>query len=326
MREPAETTQALWIAGAGLAEVRETVLDRSDDCVEVETLFTGISRGTERLVFDGRVPESEFATMRAPFQEGDFPFPVKYGYAAVGRICEPGHQGELVFALFPHQARFTCPAKVLFALPEGVPAGRAVLAANMETALNIVWDANLRPGDRVAVIGCGVVGALVGYLAARIPGTEVCLVDLDGGRASLAHQLGCDFALPEAAPGEADVVVHASASAAGLALAVSLAGTEANIVEASWYGSGTTEVPLGGRFHQRRLRLVSSQVGRIPPDQAARWTYRRRLEKALSLLVDPALDALISGETPFSKLAERYGTILRDPGTLCHRVRYEEGD
>jgi len=314
-------TRALWITGPDQAELRATqVAPAQDDCV-IETLFSGISRGTERLVFENRVPPAEYQTMRAPFQEGNFPYPVKYGYSAVGRVMSGPGTGQVVFALFPHQTRFACPPDAAVPVPSDVPAPRAVLAANMETALNIVWDARIQPGDRVAVVGTGTVGALVGYLAARIPATDVCLVDVDPSRAKLAHDLGCDFAAPEKAPGEADVVIHASASDTGLATALSLAGREAAVVEASWYGTGHTQVPLGGAFHQRRLRLVGSQVGGIPADHSARWTYRRRLEVALRLLADPALDVMISGETPFDALARDYDSILRAPDTLCHRVR-----
>jgi hypothetical protein len=313
-------TQALWITGRRHVETRETDVEVPQDHLLVETLYTGISRRTERLVFENRVPASEYDTMRAPFQEGDFPHPVKYGYASVGRIeTDPDN---LVFTLFPHQARFAVPSSAAVPIPDGVPAGRAILAANMETALNIVWDARIQPGDKVAVVGAGVVGALVGYLAARIPGTDTCLVDVDASRAVLAEKFGCQFALPADATGDADVVIHASATSAGLATAIGLAGIEASLVEASWYGTGQTEVPLGGRFHQRRLRIIGSQVGRIPADHAARWTYRRRLETALRLLADPVLDALISGETAFTDLQGRYGAILDDPATLCHRVRY----
>ncbi len=317
-------TQALWITGPREVECRKTTFNPAEDDLEIETLFTGISRGTEKLVFEGRVPEGEYTTMRAPFQEGEFPYPVKYGYAAVGRVQGSSRDGEVVFALFPHQADILVPAEAALPVPSDVPAERAVLTANMETALNIVWDAGIQAGDRVAVVGCGVVGALTGYLAARIPGTEVCMTDIDPERAKLAETLGCCFALPDAAPDEADVVIHASATSSGLATAIALAGVESTIVEASWYGTGLTEAPLGGRFHQRRLRIIGSQVGTIPPGQATRWTYRRRLHKALSLLNDPVLDVLISGETRFSDLAKSYGAILDDPATLCHRVRYGE--
>ncbi|QFT93638.1 L-threonine 3-dehydrogenase [Roseovarius sp. THAF9] len=314
--------QALWITGPGAVEMRETAIDAGPGMVEVETLYSGISRGTERLVWSGGVPESEHQTMKAPFQEGEFSFPVKYGYAAVGHVSEGAGKGQVVFALHPHQDRFAVREEAAVPVPTAVPPERAILAANMETALNIVWDAEVSAGDRVTVVGAGVVGALAGYLCARMPGTEVCLVDVDEQKAALAEGLGCAFAAPGQAAGECDVAIHASASSDGLATAIGLAGMEATIVEASWFGTHRPEVPLGGAFHQRRLRIVGSQVGQVPPARRARWSYRRRLEKALDLLADPALDVLISGETPFEGLAAEYGAILEDAETLCHRVRY----
>lgn len=314
----------LWLTGPQKAALRETQYTVGAGDLEIRTLFTGISRGTERLVFHGQVPEQEHATMRAPFQEGEFSFPVKYGYAAVGDVLTTARQGETVFALFPHQTRFAVPAQAALTVPADVPAGRAILAANMETALNIIWDARVGIGDRVVVVGCGVVGALVGYLARRVPGTEVTLVDINPGREGLARAFGCDFASPDTVDGTADVVIHASANAAGLALAIAVAGVEATVVEASWYGAQSVDIPLGGAFHQRRLRIVSSQVGRVPAHQTARWTYGRRLAKALALLADPVLDALISGETAFCDLAADYAGILGAADTLCHRVRYDE--
>jgi threonine dehydrogenase-like Zn-dependent dehydrogenase len=193
----------------------------------------------------------------------------------------------------------------------------------METALNVVWDSGASAGDRIAVIGAGVVGALVAYLMARLPGAEVVLSDLDPKRGALAAKLGCDFAAPDDLPTDRDVVVNASASAAGLARAIEVAGTEATVVEASWHGTDPVAVPLGGRFHSHRLRLISSQVGRIPPVRAPRWTYARRLSKALSLLADARLDALISGETGFDSLPRDYARVIADPDTLCHRIRYD---
>jgi threonine dehydrogenase-like Zn-dependent dehydrogenase len=315
--------RALWITGPRKAELgRADVAPGPGDCL-IRTLFSGISRGTERLVFEGRVPESEYLTMRAPLQEGSFPFPVKYGYSAVGRIEAGPGAGQIVFVLHPHQTRFACSVAMAVPVPVTVPPERAVLGANMETALTILWDAQVQPGDRVVVVGAGTVGALTGYLAARVPGTDTCLVDVDPARAALAQTLGCGFATPDSAPREADVVIHTSATEAGLGTALSLAGCEATIIEASWYGTQLTTLSLGGAFHQRRLRLIASQVGRIPAHRAARWTHRRRLETALRLLDDPRLDALISGESPFDEAARDYGDILYAQGTLCHRLRYE---
>jgi threonine dehydrogenase-like Zn-dependent dehydrogenase len=313
------TDYALWCIGPEQAALRPCAMGAGD---LVEMLYSGISRGTERLVFEGRVPESEHTRMRGPAQEGDFPFPVKYGYCAVGRVLEGPLAGRTVFALHPHQSRFRLPAAALTPLPKGLPPARAVLTANMETALNILWDSGAGAGDRIAVIGAGVVGALTGYLAARLPGADVTLVDVNPQRADIAQALGCHFAQPENAPKDCDVIVHLSATPQGLALAMECAGQEATIVEGSWHGAGATPLPLGGAFHSRRLRLVSSQVGSLPPARAPRWNYARRMAKALELLADPALDALVTGETLFTDLPMRYGAILSDPGTLCHRIRY----
>lgn len=314
------TPMALWCVGSLSAQLREAQMG---DGVKVETLFTGISRGTERLVFEGRVPPEEAERMRVPAQEGKFSFPVKYGYSAVARVLEGDHAGAQVFALHPHQTAFRVPATMMTVLPDSLPAERAVLAANMETALNILWDSEASAGDKIVVVGSGVVGALTGYLAAKLPGASVTLIDVNASREGLAHTLGCSFAAPEDAPTECDVVIHTSATEEGLTLALSLAGQEATVVEASWFGTSTVAVPLGGAFHSRRLRVVSSQVGHVPPARAPRWSHQRRLSTALELLCDPRLDALISGETAFVDLPESYGTILSDPDTLCHRIRYE---
>ncbi|WP_245541119.1 zinc-dependent alcohol dehydrogenase [Yoonia vestfoldensis] len=288
----------------------------------IRTLFSGISRGTERLVSGGHVPASEYASMRGPGMEGDFPFPVKYGYCNVGEVEDGPLAGRHVFSLFPHQTHFCLPAQNLTVLPAALPVPRAVLAANMETALNILWDSGAGAGDRVAVIGAGVVGALVGFLAAQLPGATVQLVDINPARAALASALGVGFAPPDDVAHDCDVVVHTSATPAGLSLGLSVAGQNATIVEASWYGDKTVPLSLGGRFHSRRLRIVASQVGHLPPARLPRWTYARRMAKALDLLCDDRLDALISGETAFADLPDRYAAILSAPDTLCHRITY----
>ncbi|WP_438823055.1 zinc-dependent alcohol dehydrogenase [Methylobacterium frigidaeris] len=290
------------------------------DEVRARTLWTGLSRGTERLVFEGRVPEAVAGRMRAPAQGGDFSFPVKYGYCAVAET----EDGERVFALQPHQEAFVAPRAALCPLPEGLPPRRAVLAANMETALNALWDSGAGPGDQIAVVGGGVVGLLVAHLCAGLPGTEICLIDRDPARAETARALGLAFALPEAAKLEADIVFHASASEAGLALALSLAGEEATIVELSWYGETAIAAPLGLAFHARRLRLVASQVGAVAASRRPRWSHRRRLLKALDLLRDDRLDALLTEEIAFADLPAALPRLL-SPGApgLCTVIRYE---
>jgi threonine dehydrogenase-like Zn-dependent dehydrogenase len=293
--------------------------------VLVRALASGVSRGTESLVFMGRVPASQYRAMRCPFQAGDFPAPVKYGYAAVG-VVEDGPAallGRRVFCLHPHQDRFVVPAAAVLPLPDGVPDARAALGANMETAVNALWDGAPRLGDRIAVVGAGVVGALVGALAARLPGTAVTLVDLDPARADLAAALGCRFAAPEGAAGDCDLVFHASGAPAGLATALGLAGFEATIVELSWYGDRAVPAPLGEDFHAKRLSLRSSQVGSVAAARRARWTHRRRLALALDLLADPIFDRLLSGETPLAELPEAMARLAARPaGALCHVVRY----
>lgn len=314
------TALALWCVAPDRAEIRPGHV--AADGVAIEALFSGISRGTERLVAAGRVPASEYQRMRGPGMEGAFPFPVKYGYCSVGRVTEGALAGRNVFALFPHQTAYRLPEAALTPLPDALPPERAILAANMETALTILWDSAAGAGDRIAVIGGGVVGALVASLAARLPGAEVMLVDINPDRAQLAKALGIPFAQPDAAPQDCDVVIHTSATEAGLALALSLAAQDATVVEASWHGDAPVSLPLGGAFHSRRLRLVSSQVGHLPAERLPRWTYARRMGKALDLLCDPRLDVLISGESAFSDLSADYARILSAPDTLCHRIRY----
>jgi threonine dehydrogenase-like Zn-dependent dehydrogenase len=318
--------RAFWVAAPGRGEVRTEVLRApAPDEVVVRALFSGISRGTESLVFQGRVPSSEHERMAAPFQAGRFPAPVKYGYASVGTIEEGPREltGRTAFTLFPHQTRYVVPANAVHVLPDGVPASRAVLAANLETAINGVWDADIRVGDRVVVIGAGTVGSLVAWLAGRIPGCAVQLVDVNAARAAVAGALGVAFALPDAAAGGADVVVHASGAAAGLQLGLSIAGFESTIVEMSWYGDRQVTAPLGEAFHARRLTIKSSQVGEVAASQRARWDRRRRMQLALSMLAEPALDVLITGESAFDDLPFVMAQLAQAPGdAIFHRIKY----
>ncbi len=326
IRRTDEVAEALWYSGPGQADIRQEALaPPGAGEVRVRALYGAVSRGTEALVLAGRVPESEFERMRAPFMAGNFPFPVKYGYANVGRI-ESGPQalrGRTVFTLHPHQNFFNIPASAAVVLPENLPPQRAVLAANMETALNAVWDAAPGPADRIAIVGAGVVGSLVAYLCGQLPGADVTLVDINPARAELAQVLGVSFARPGTARGDCDLVVHCSGSVAGLGTALALAGEEATVLEMSWYGDAPVTAPLGGAFHSRRLRLVSSQVGRIAPSHRLRWTHGRRLAAALALLADARLDALLAPPVAFRDLARRLPDILdTKSGTLCQPITY----
>ncbi|MDY6841297.1 MAG: zinc-binding alcohol dehydrogenase [Pseudomonadota bacterium] len=321
--------RAWWVTGAGKGEIQETPLvepgsGEESELVTVQALYSGISRGTESLVFHGRVPRSEYSTMRAPFQSGNFPWPVRYGYANVGKVIEGPAElaGQTVFCLYPHQNRYRVPASAVTPLPKGLPAGRAILAANMETAVNGLWDGAPAVGDRIAVVGLGVVGLLVAWLASRIPGTRVTAIDTNADRQVVAEQLGLTFSSKTAAD-DHDLVIHASGNPSGLETALGLAGQEATIVEMSWYGDQLVSAPLGAAFHPRRLTLKSSQVGQIVPSRAPRWDYRKRLVLALELLQDEVLDALITGECRFDELPKSMARILIDGrDTLCHRVVY----
>ncbi|MGP1252870.1 MAG: zinc-dependent alcohol dehydrogenase [Kiloniellales bacterium] len=321
---------AFWAVAPGRGALRsESLAAAQTGLAMVRTLYSGISRGTETLVLRGDVPESEYSRMRAPLQAGDFPFPVKYGYASVGQV-EAGPDaliGQEVFCLHPHQDRYLAPLDLLLPLPEGLPARRAVLGANMETAVNALWDSGLCAGDRVAVVGAGVVGCLIARLAATLAGTTVRLIDTDPAKAEVAAALDLPFLSPEAALEElrdiCDLVVHASGSPSGLPPCLALAGFEATVLELSWYGSKDVLLPLGQDFHAKRLRLISSQVGQISPARRARRSHRDRLALALALLRDPLFDALLDGEVAFTELPETMARLAAGEAALCRVVRYD---
>ncbi|MEU6005170.1 zinc-binding alcohol dehydrogenase [Streptomyces sp. NPDC047453] len=319
------SARAFWLTSPGHGEIRRTDLpEPGPGEVVVRALYSGVSRGTESLVFRGQVPESQYEAMRAPFQEGDFPGPVKYGYLSVGVVEEGPREltGRTVFCLHPHQSRYVVPASAVTPVPENVPAGRAVLAGTVETAVNALWDAAPLVGDRIAVVGGGMVGCSVAALLARFPGVRVQLVDADPARAEIAEALGVGFALPEDALGDCDLVVHASATEQGLARALELLTPEGTVLELSWYGDRRVALPLGEAFHSRRLVIRGSQVGTVSPARSSR-TYADRLALALDLLADPALDALVTGESAFEELPEVMpGLASGEIPALCHRVRY----
>jgi threonine dehydrogenase-like Zn-dependent dehydrogenase len=314
--------RALWLEAPGRFALRSgSVPEPGPDDVQVRTLFSGISRGTEALVFRGGVPAAQAAEMRAPFQEGEFPAPVKYGYLNVGLVERGALQGRTVFCLYPHQTSYVVPASAVVPVPDDVPPERAVLAGTVETAVNALWDAAPRVGDRIAVVGGGMVGCCVAALLAGFPGVRLELVDpLD--RSAVAAALGVRWVRPEEAAGECDLVVHTSATSAGLTLALDLLGMEGEVVELSWYGDRQVTVPLGGAFHPRRLALRSSQVGMVAGARRARWTHTDRVSLALRLLADPRFDALVTRSVAFDDLPAELPAILGEPSGLLTRVVY----
>jgi threonine dehydrogenase-like Zn-dependent dehydrogenase len=320
--------QAFWLREPGCGEIRVVELpEPGAGDVVVRTVRSAISRGTETLVFRGAVPSDQRARMRAPFQEGDFPGPVKYGYLNVGAVEEgPAElRGRTVFCLYPHQTAYVVPAGAVSVVPEDVPPARAVLAGTVETAVNALWDAAPAVGDRVAVVGGGMVGCCVVRLLHRYPAVRVTLVDVDPGRAEVAAALGVDFALPDGAPGDLDLVVHTSATSAGLQRSLDLLGTEGTVVDLSWYGDTEVRLSLGGAFHSRRLAIRSSQVGAVSPARASRRSAADRLALALELLRDPAFDALLTGESRFDELPDVMARLAAGSlPALCHTITYGE--
>ena len=319
--------RAFWLREPGIGEIRPVTLpEPGRDEVMVRTLRSGVSRGTETLVFRGGVPPGQYAAMRAPFQEGDFPAPVKYGYLNVGTVEQGPEElhGRTVFCLYPHQSAYVVPARAVTVVPDDVPPARAVLAGTVETAVNALWDAGPLLGDRVAVVGAGMVGCCVARLLSRFPAVEVTLVDVDPGRAEVAAALGVGFALPADAPGGRDLVVHASATSAGLQRSLELLAPEGTVIELSWYGDDEVQLSLGGAFHSSRLGIRASQVGTVSPARAGRRTTADRLTLALELLRDPAFDALVTGQSHFSELPDVMARLSAGSlPALCHTITYD---
>lgn len=321
--------RAFWVPRPGRGEIRSVRLPApAVDDVVVRTLRTGVSRGTETLVFRGAVPPSQHDVMRAPYQEGDFPGPLKYGYLNVGAVMHGPAPllGRTVFCLYPHQTAYVVPAGAVVPVPDGVPPERAVLAGAVETAVNALWDAPPLLGDRITVVGAGMVGCCVARLLSRHPGVEVTLVDVDPARAAVADRLGVAFALPDDAAGGRDLVVHASATAAGLQLSLELLAADSEVLDLSWYGDSDVTLSLGGSFHSRRLAVRASQVGTVSPARAGRRTAHDRLALALELLRDPAYDVLLTGSSRFDELPEVMTRLASgDLPALCHTITYDEG-
>jgi threonine dehydrogenase-like Zn-dependent dehydrogenase len=318
---------AFWLRAPGCGEIRPVALaEPGPDQVLVRTMRSGVSRGTETLVFRGGVPPSQYGAMRAPFQEGDFPGPVKYGYLNVGTVEQGPAEllGRTVFCLYPHQTEYVVPAGAVSVVPDGVPPARAVLAGTVETAVNALWDAAPLLGDRVTILGAGMVGCCVARLLSRFPAAQVTLVDVDPARADVAAALGVDFALPADAAGGRDLVVHASATSAGLQRSLELLAPEGTVIDLSWYGDTEVRLSLGGAFHSGRLGIRASQVGTISPARSGRRTTVERLALALELLHDPAFDALLTGQSRFSELPDVMARLAAGKlPALCHTIAYD---
>lgn len=323
MSADGRTATAYWVEAAGRGALRrQTLRPPHDGEVEIVARFSGVSCGTERLVGRGRVPATAAATMACAGMQGTFALPISYGYSLVGEVVATG---ERVFTMHPHHDRAVVPHDRLVALPDDVPSPRATLLPNLETALNAVWDAELRTGERVVVLGGGAVGLLLTFALARCHDGPVTLVEAAAERRTFAARLPwlADVLAPEAVAAErAAVAFHTTASAAGLQLAIDAVGFEGRVIELSWYGDEAVPVHLGGSFHHARKRIVASQVATVAPSHRAAGRGARTA-RVLELLRDARLDALRSEAIPFAELPAFFARLYRgDPTMPCPLVEY----
>jgi threonine dehydrogenase-like Zn-dependent dehydrogenase len=322
MTSASATARALWIEAAGRAVLREETLPAPrDGWCRVEALYSAVSPGTERLVASGRVPAEVAEIMRCPYMEGAFPFPVKYGYSLVGRVTDGPLAGKIVHLLHPHQERMQVRVSDLRVVPGDVPPERATLAANLETAVTALWDGRVTAGERVLVIGFGIVGSLVARLVSAIPGVELDVVERDPAKRALASTLG--FTARETPRDDYDVAFGASGSAAEVQLAIDAVGNEGRVIELSWLGLQSAAILLGGSFHSGRKQLIASQVSQIPPSLRGRWDYARRTQLVFSLLRDPVFDQHITRQVAFEELPDFIADLCATPSAgLSVTVRY----
>jgi len=317
-------TNTLWHLSksqSAILSINQTKRKETD--VEIKSLYSLISTGTERLVAAGQVPISLHQKMRVPYMKGHFTFPLKYGYSLVGEVQSEGAwQGQLVHLMHPHQDRLWVEEAALTLIPKGLSPKVATLASNMETALNAVWDSQVTVGDRVVIIGFGMIGALVTRLLSLLPAVQVYVVEVNEYRQELVQEMGFNL-LPKGMQ-DFDCSFHTSASSSGLQQAIDLVGEEGTIIELSWYGARETTVQLGGNFHYQRKRIISSQVGQISSTKIARWTYKRRKKLVFDLLKNPVFEAHLTQELSLSE-APAFFEQLRTgelPNGLGWVIRY----
>jgi 2-desacetyl-2-hydroxyethyl bacteriochlorophyllide A dehydrogenase len=306
---------SVWLPRAREVELRrESVANVQPSDVRIAAIASAISHGTEMLVFRGLVPEG--LELDLPTLRGSFTFPIKYGYASVGRVVEAGADvgclavGDAVFVHHPHQSTYVVPATMPIRLPDGLDPLLGVFLANVETAVNVVVDAAPRLGERVAVFGQGVVGLLITQLLRRTGVSQIVVVEPVAQRRDLALALGADVALESGGSiSDVDLAIEVSGNAAALDAALNSVAFGGTVVVASWYGTKTVPLMLGGAFHRRRLRIVSSQVSTIDAALQPRWTHQRRLALASQLLSELELTSLITHRFPIDRAAEAFALV-----------------
>jgi 2-desacetyl-2-hydroxyethyl bacteriochlorophyllide A dehydrogenase len=328
--------EAVWFGGPQRVEIRqEPGAPVGPDDVRVRSRVSGLSAGSELLVYRGDAASDLRPDL--PTVSGDFGFPIKFAYASVGHVIEVGSRvarlavDDLVFVHHPHQTEFVVPADAPIRLPEGLPPDVGVFAANLETAVTVVLDANPRLGEAVLVSGQGVVGLLITMLLRRVGATPIVTVDLHERRRAASSAAGADHVLSvdvdlvdtvlDLTDGRGvDVAIEASGNPAALQACIDAAGFAGTVVVASWYGTRDVSLNLGGRFHRRRQRIVSSQVSTLDPALAPRWDRARRSSVVSGLLQELPLEPLITHRFPLDRAAAAYELLDRDPGECVQVV------
>jgi len=312
--------------------------------VRIQTLFSGISHGSEMMVYRGEIPADLSLDATLPSLQGNFSFPIKYGYASTGRIIDVGEgvngleAGDLVFAFNPHETCYTVPATVVIKLPEGLDPKHGIFAANVETALNALLDAAPRLGERAVIIGQGVVGLLITQLVRKAGASLIVTSDMYAKRRALSQKAGANLVVDPATESlddrvyemtggaGADVVIEVSGEPRALNDAIKITAQEGRVVVVSWYGTKRADLALGSDFHRKRLTLRSSQVSNLDPSLAPRWTIARRRQLAASYLSELLLEELISNVVPFEQAGEAYRLICEQPQEVIQVVLGYQGE
>lgn len=292
---------------------------KKNSCL-IKTLFTAISPGTEYLVYSGGVPKKLYVEMRCPYMGGDFSFPIKYGYSLVGQVLDgpTSLKGKLIHTLHPHQDYARISAEDVYVIPDGISPQRATLASNMETALNAIWDSGVNIGDKVLIVGFGIIGSLIARILSFIPQVEVDVLDVQPAKITLIEQLGFSI-YKEEKEKKYDLAFHTSGSGPGLQTSINNVGLEGKIIETSWYGDKEVNLCLGETFHSQRKLIISSQVSHLPACKSARWDYKRRKEVVFQLLLHPEFDAHITHTIAFHNLPKLFQSLKKN---RCQELSY----
>jgi threonine dehydrogenase-like Zn-dependent dehydrogenase len=305
------TTKALWHLTKSKSILKEVELNISYDTI-IQSSYSLISAGTEKLVATGLVPEKLHETMKVPYMEGALGLPVKYGYSVTGRIVSSGifEKDALVHIMHPHQDLICADAKNCTLIPAFIPLKRATLVANMETVVNAIWDANLTHNNSILIAGYGTVGALLARVCKTRFNAHVDFIERNEDRINALKMHGYQLASIEKY--NYDIAFNCSASNEALQYCIDHVDEEGSIIELSWYGDIKVTLSLGETFHSMRKKIISSQVSNIPKSKRAEWNYEKRKQLAFEYLKDPFFDYLITDEIPFEETPHFFERLRND--------------